>query len=141
MPVIQPDVSEMTDFQASRPNTYKAVIKAAPIVKSKEPNKNTGKYTNGIFAEFEFTAPRLSDGEERKITRRKWLATDGKGTFSFDQLLRCAGYKEIAEEMKARPGQVAFDTDDLVNKEVNLVVTTVTYEGKLQDDIDSFLPF
>jgi len=140
MPVIQPDVSEMTDFQASRPNTYEAVIKEVIGVRSKEPNKNTGKYTNGIQPTFEFKAPRLADAEERLITRRKWLAIDGKGTFSFDQLLRCTGFKEVADSMKASPGSVAFDTDDLVGKRVQVIVTTVTFEGKLQDDIDSFLP-
>lgn len=140
MPVLQPDTSEMTDFQASKPNTYRMLIKSVDAVESKEPNKNTGRKTKGIQPTFEFRAPRLSDNEERTITRRKWLAIDGKGTFAFDQLLRCLGMKELADNIKANPGKVAIDTDDLLNKEVQGVVVTTTYEGKLQDDIDSFLP-
>ena len=145
MPVIQPDTSEQTDFQASVPNTYAAVIKSVELVEAREPNKNTGRKTKGIQPTFEFRAPRLSDKEERTVTRRKWLATDGKGTFSFDQLLRCTGFKEVAEQMKANPGKVAFDSDALVGKPVNICVVTTSYakpgeSAKLQDDIDSFLP-
>jgi hypothetical protein len=140
MPVIQPDTSEMTDFQASRPNTYRMLIKSVDLVEAKEPNKNTGRKTKGIQPTFEFRAPRLTDGEERTITRRKWLAIDGKGTFSFDQLLRCTGNADVADQMKASPGSVAFDTDALLNKYVNGIVVTTVYEGKQQDDIDSFLP-
>lgn len=140
MPVLQPSLDEMTDFQASVPNTYTAEIKSVTIVQAKNENKNTGKKTNGIQPEFEFRAPRLSDKEERTVTRRAWLATDGKGTFNFDQLLRCCGFKELADEMKARPGQVPFDTDILLGKRVGVVITTQLYEGKQSDNIDSFLP-
>ena len=144
MPVIQPDTSQATDFKASRPNTYKMVIKSVEVVRSKEPNKKTGKYTNGIQPTFEFKAPRLSDGEERVIERRKWIAIDGKGTMTFDQLLRCTGNASIADDIKANPG-TGFDTDLLLNKEVNGIVVNTTYTDKnnnsvLQDDIDSFLP-
>ena len=145
MPVLQPSLDEMTDFKASKPNTYKMLIKSVEVVRSKEPNKNSGKYTNGIQPTFEFKAPRLSDGEERVVTRRKWIATDGKGTLTFFQLLNSVGLRELAEQMKAMPGQVPFDTDSLVNKYVNGVVITSSYTDKnnnssLQDDIDSFLP-
>jgi hypothetical protein len=140
MPVLQPDVSEMTDFQASVPNTYVAEIKKVDAVEAKKENEKTGKKTKGIQPEFEFRAPRLADKEERTVSRRAWLAIDGKGTFNFDQLLRCCGFKELADEMKARPGQVPFDTDILIGKRVGVVITTQVYEGKQSDQIDSFLP-
>jgi hypothetical protein len=140
MPVIQPDTSEMTDFEASVPNPYRARIKSVEIVESKEINKNTGKKTPGIKPAFEFRAPRLADREERDVTRTAWLATSGKGTFGYDQLLRCTGFASVADATKANPGKVAFDTDDLIGKEVVVVVTTGEYNGKNQDNIQSFLP-
>lgn len=145
MPVIMPDTSQATDFKASRPNTYLMKIKSVEVVRSKEPNKKTGAYTNGIQPTFEFKAPRLSDGEERVVERRKWIAIDGKGTLMFDQLLRCTGQANLADEIKANPGRVGFDPDSLVGKEVHGVVITSNYTDKngnsqLQDDIDSFLP-
>lgn len=144
MPVIQPDTSQATDFKASRPNTYLMTIKSIEVVRSKEPNKKSGQYTNGIQPTFVFKAPRLSDGEEREVERRKWIAIDGKGTMTFDQLLRCTGNAAVADEIKSNPG-TAFDTDVLLNKQVNGVVVNTTYTDKnknsvLQDDIDSFLP-
>lgn len=145
MPTIMPDTSQATDFKASRPNTYKMLIKSVEVVRSKEPNKKTGRYTNGIQPTFEFKAPRLSDGEERVVERRKWIAIDGKGTMTFDQLLRCTGNAKLADDIKSDPGNVGFDTDVLLGKEVNGVVVNTTYTDKnnnsvLQDDIDSFLP-
>lgn len=146
MPVIQPDTSQMTDFKASQPGKYRALIKAVAVVKSKEPNKKTGQHTNGIQPDLEFTAPRLSDQESRTVVRRPWLPTDGSGTMQFDQLLRCVGLHETADAMKANPGGVAFDTDELVGKYVDVLVVTGQYQPKAggtpvdQDDIESFLP-
>jgi hypothetical protein len=74
------------------------------------------------------------------VTRTAWLATSGKGTFGYDQLLRCTGFAAVADATKANPGKVAFDTDDLIGKEVVVVVTTGEYNGKNQDNIQSFLP-
>ena len=145
MPQIMPDTSQATDFKASRPGNYKMTIKSVEVVRSKEPNKKTGTYTNGIQPTFEFKAPRNSDGEDRVVERRKWIAIDGKGTLTFDQLLRCTGNAQLADEIKANPGRVGFDPDTLVGKEVVGVVVTSNYTDKngnsqLQDDIDSFLP-
>ena len=134
MPVIQPDVSEMTDFEASVPNTYKAKITSVELKPSKE------KQTPGVSIGFDFRAPRKADNEERDINRRSWLAIAGKGTFSWDQLLRCTGFSDTADSMKANPGRVPFDTDALIGKYVTVVVTTGEYQGKLNDNIQSFLP-
>lgn len=145
MPQIMPDTSQATDFKASRPNTYLMTIKSVDVVRSKEPNKKTGQYTNGIQPTFVFTAPRLVDGEEREVERKSWIPIDGKGTQTFDQLLRCTGNAALADEIKANPGKVALDTDVLVNKQVQGIVVTTNYTDKnnntqLQDQIDSFLP-
>lgn len=133
MPVIQPDVSEMTDFEASVEGQYKARISAVEVKNSKEKN------TPGISVQFEFRAPRKADGEDRDVSRRAWLAIAGKGTFGFDQLLRCTGFSETADAIKANPKGTPFDTDALVGKEVTVVVTTGEYQGKLNDNIQSFL--
>lgn len=133
MPVIQPDVSEMTDFEASVEGSYKAKIELVELKPSKE------KGTPGISVQFAFRAPRKADGEERDVSRRAWLATAGKGTFGFDQLLRCVGMSDVADAIKANPKGVSFDTDALVGKEVTVVVSTGEYQGKLNDNIQSFL--
>ncbi len=134
MPLIQPDTSNMTDFEASRPDTYLGTIVLVEPVVGKE------KGTKGIQPSIEFDAPRLADGEVRKVNRRAWLATEGKGTFGFDQLLRCVGLGEQADAIKNGGGRVGFDTDALVGKQVKVVLTNEQYQGKLQDSIQSFLP-
>lgn len=143
-PIIRPDTSQATDFEASVPGTYRARIISIELVKGKE------KGTNGIKPFFEFSAPKLTAPEagERVVTRNSWLPTEGKGSYQFDQLLRCAGFETEAEAIKnATPDNPAeFDTDVLIQREVFLVVTTGAYTPKgsttsrLQDEIQSFLP-
>ncbi len=139
MPVLQPDTSEMQDFDPSEPNTYRARIEKVDLVKGKE------KGTPGIQPFLVFDAPRKSDGKVRTVTRKGWHAVSGPGAFTFDQLLRCTGFADTADEIKARPGQVGFDTDELVGKEVNVVIGTGIYRPKdggerEQDEIKGYLP-
>lgn len=146
--MITADTSQMTDFEPSEPGTYRAkILKAEPVISKGGPNKPK---VNGVQPTFEFTAPRLvpnKEGEKeiRTITRRSWLPIEGKGTFGFDQLLRCVGLEELADSIKNQPG-FAFDTDVLTDRECNVVVITDLYtpanstQARQQDSIQSFLP-
>lgn len=144
MPQITADTSQMSDFSPSQPNTYRARIVSVELVRSKgDPAKGKAPI-NGIQPKFEFEAPRLDNGEVRTVTRTSWLPVEGKGTFGFDQLLRCTGFAEAADAIKK--GGAGFETDDLVGRECNLVIVTELYtpqgqtQPRQQDGIDSFLP-
>lgn len=139
MPIINPDVSQMTDFEPSEPNTYLTTIIAVDPVKGKE------KGTLGIQPSLEFEAPRLKDGEVRKIIRKPWHSIEGPGAFTFDQLLRCIGEDALADEIKKRPGQVGVDTDLFIGKQVNAIISTGIYKPKdgperQQDEVKGYLP-
>lgn len=141
--MITADTSQMSDFLPSQPGTYRAKIVKSDPVRSKGKGGKTP--INGVQPTFKFSAPRLSDGEVREVTRFSWLPIEGKGTFGFDQLLRCTGLAEVADAIKAQPGY-AFDTDILLDREVNVVVGTTLYtpdgstQARQQDEISSFLP-
>lgn len=143
MPVITADTSQMSDFLPSQPGTYRAKIVKSEAVRSKGKGGKTP--INGVQPTFEFEAPRLSDGEVRKVTRRSWLPIEGAGTFGFDQLLRCTGLADVADAIKSQPGY-AFDTDIFIDREVNVVVATSLYtpegstQARQQDEVQSFLP-
>lgn len=144
MPILMPNTADMEDFRPSRPGTYKArIVKVDPKrSKVKEGGKGNEQMIE-VF--FEFTAPALDDGQERKITRRSNLMLEGKGTFGFDQLLRATGNAQLADQIKQNPGQVGFDTDTIQDKEVQIVTSNGMYtppggSSRLQDQIDSYLP-
>lgn len=151
MPLIQPDTSQMVDLSPSKPGTYRARISevGAQVSKTKVVD---GKQRGGnqmIIPDFEFDAPRLdggNNGEPRRVVRRSFITVTGAGSFNFDQLLRCTGFEEVAEQIKANPGAVPFDTDALKGKEVMVVVKNEMYtpegggDSRLTDRIDSFLP-
>lgn len=137
MPIINADTSQATDFEASVPATYRArIINEIPAQGKPKPGNPTG--TPGLKVELEMTAPRLADNEVRVITRTAWLPTAGKGTFGLDQLLRCTGNAEIADQIKA--GNSSWDTDVIHGKEVNVVMSNQPYNNKLSDQVESFLP-
>jgi len=144
MPIIMPDTSEMEDLAPSQPGTYAADITKADSQLSKAKEGGGGNKPM-VVPLFKFKAPRLSDKEVRGVSRRSFLSITGPGSFGFDQLLRCVGESALADKIKADPGRVPFDTDLLVGKRVNILVSTGVYKqpgqaDRLTDQIDGFLP-
>lgn len=144
MPILMPNTADMEDFRPSVPGTYRArIVKIDPKrSKVKEGGKGNEQM---IEVHFQYEAPALDDKQTRKITRRSNLMLEGKGTFGFDQLLRATGNAQLADQIKANPGQIAFDTDVIQDKEVQVVTSNGMYapaggQARLQDQIDSYLP-
>lgn len=144
MPILTPNTSDMEDFRPSRPGTYRARITEVNAKKSKV--KEGGKGNQQMLEVFfRFEAPANEDGISRPVTRRSHLMLEGAGTFGFDQILRCIGETALADQIKANPGGVPFDTDILLNKEVQIVTKHGMYtpqggSPRMQDEIESFLP-
>lgn len=140
MPILMPDTSEAEDLTPSVPGTYRAVISKVGSQKSKE------KQNDMVVPTYSFTAPPLNPDpitgkqEPRKVNRRSFLNITGPGSFGFDQLLRTTGNDKIADEIKAHPGQVPFDTDLVQGKEVQVIITNGLYNNKITDNVDSILP-
>lgn len=139
MPILMPDTSEAMDFDPSEPGTYLAtIVKVDPVV-GKE------KGTKGIEPTFEFMAPLEGTDKQRKVQRKSWLAIEGKGSSGFDQLLRATNNGDLADKIKENPGAVPFDTDDILNKQVNVILATGIFRPKdggqerKQDDLKGFL--
>ena len=113
MPILMPDTSEAEDLTPSQPGTYRATISKVGSQKSKE------KQNDMVVPTYSFVAPPLQPDpitgktEARKVNRRNFLNISGPGSHGFDQLLRATGHGQLADEFKARPGQVPFDTDTL----------------------------
>lgn len=129
MPVIQPDTSEMEDLSPINPGTYQAEIISTDVQNSKE------KGNPMCVPTFKVAVP----DREKPATRKAYLPISGAGSFNFDQLLRAAGFQAEADEIKSgakRP----FDTDVLVGKRVNVVITENLYNGQKRDQISSYLP-
>lgn len=144
MPILQPNLSDMEDFRPSTPGTYRANIAKVEAKRSKVKEGGKGN-EQMIEVFFRYDAPALDDGKTRSITRRSNLMIEGKGTFGFDQLLRATGNAALADNIKANPGQVGFDTDVILNKDVQIVTSNSMYapaggQARLQDQIDSYLP-
>lgn len=143
-PILMPNTSDMEDFRPSRPGTYRArIVKVEPKrSKVKEGGKGNQQMIE-VF--FKLEAPALDDGQERNISRRSNLMLEGAGTFGFDQILRATQNGPLADQIKANPGQVGFDPDVLIDKEVQVVLSNQMYQpaqgqARLSDQIDSYLP-
>lgn len=144
MPILMPDTSQQEDFRPSRPGTYRARIVKVEAKRSKVKEGGKGNQQM-IEVFFKLEAPAADDGEVRQISRRSNLMLEGAGTFGFDQILRATGNGALADNIKANPGQVAFDTDVILDKEVQVVLTTQMYQpaggqARLSDQIESYLP-
>ena len=119
MPVIQPDTSAASSFEAISPGTYPAKITAVDVGVSKAGG-------NKIVAKFDVTV----DGKTR--TRQAHLLISGPGSFSFDQLLRATGFGEVADKYKdPAVDNPPFDTDDLIGQELQLVIDSDVYQGNV----------
>lgn len=125
MPILNPDLSEVTAQEAIQPGTYKARITAAESSTSKAGNAM-------VVPTFIVTV----DGKER--TRKAYLNVTGAAAFKFESLLRAVGNDALADQYKAKQ-QVPFDTDTLIGHELNVVIDTELYNNEPRDAIKSFL--
>jgi len=124
MPQIQPDLSAVGPIQ---PGTYEATITACEVKTSKAGNPK-------IVPTFSVTVA----GESR--TRQSHLVTSGSGAYGFGQLLRAAGFGDLADQYED-PDQPnpPFDTDELIGVQLNVVIEENMYEGQMRDQIKSYL--
>lgn len=127
MPIIQPDTSAAQDMAPIQPGTYPGTIIAVDFQTSKKGNPM-------IVPKFEVMV------EGKKRTRQAYLVVTGEGAYGFDQLLRSAGFEEIANKFKDPTAEKpAFDTDELIGRTVNLVIESTIYENQQRDQIKSYL--
>lgn len=132
MPIIAPDTSMAEDF-APLDGTYPAKILAVAYEISKKGNPM-------IVPEFEI---QIGNGKVRN--RKTYLVITGAGAMNFDQLLRAAGFSELADQYRdpavANP---EFDTDRLVGCELQVVMQKRMYNDatgtqKLGDEVSTYL--
>ena len=130
-PVINPNTKDMEDMGPTIPGTYLGVIKACEAQTSKKGNSM-------IVPKIEIQA-KDEKGRPATKTRTAYLVTEGRGTASFDALLRACHMDSLAD--KYRNGErVPFDTDSLVGQELQVVVENETYQpiddaGNKQGDL------
>jgi hypothetical protein len=129
MPVVNPDTSAAQEMTAIPAGTYKAKIVEVTF----ETSKSAGNPM--IVPKFEV----MVDGKPR--TRKAYLVITGEGAYGFDQLLRSTGFDTVADQYKVKDGAAkpAFDTDQLIGQELNVVIEAETYNNQLRDKIKSYL--
>jgi hypothetical protein len=128
MPIVNPDTSSISEQGAIDPGTYPAKI----VDVDYKTSKSSGNPM--IVPKFEV----MVDGKARP--RQAYLVITGAGAYGFDQLLRAAGFDEIADKYRAPEGEKPdFDTDDLVGQEIQVVIEHDSYNGELRDKIKSYL--
>lgn len=125
MPVITPDLSEVSSLEPIQPGTYAGEIKSLVAKQSKAGNDM-----------LEGKADIEVDGTSR--TRTFWLTFRGKGAYNFEALLRACGFNQEADDFKSGKGS-SFDTDALVGQRVNFVIENDTYNGNPTDKIKTFM--
>lgn len=131
MPIIQPDTSAAEDMSQIEPGTYRAKIVACEVKTSKE------KGTPMIVPKLEVVVV----AGQKPRTRYAYLVTEGPGAGGFDQLLRATHFDKLADQLKdpSVSPKPPFDTDQLVNQELQVVVTEEIYNNQKRDRINSFL--
>lgn len=119
MPLITPDTSEMIDTTPLPEGTYKAKVTAAEPKTSKKGNPM-------IVVKLEVTVP----GQDKPRTRQAFLPISGEGAGGFDMILRACHFDDLAEKYKDPNVQPkpAFDTDQLINQELDLVIVPDLYQ-------------
>ena len=123
MPIIQPDLSEAADLSPISEGTYPGKIKEAVPEISKEKKTPMIRLKVGVQV----------DGKER--TRRAYIMTAGPGASGFDQLLRAVHMDELADKYKDPEvtNKPAFDTDTLVDQDVNVIIVPELFQQKGPD--------
>lgn len=130
-PIVNPDTSEATELGAIPAGTYPAIIVSCEFTTSKAAGNPM------IVPTFEV----LAEGKKRK--RSDYCVISGEGSGKFDQLLRCTGFEDIANKLRdktiPKSEKPQFDTDNLINQELMVVIEPDTYKGELKDKIRSYL--
>lgn len=128
MPIINPDTSAMLDMGPIEPGTYLGEISQIEYKTSKSGNPM-----------LEISWDVEVNGKKR--SRKSYNVISGEGSGGFDQLLRAAGFTELADKYKdpAVQPKPAFDTDQLLGQKVNVVIEPNLYNGEMRDQIRSFL--
>lgn len=133
-PIILPDTSSAEDMEVSESGTYRGTV----VKTDAQPTKEK-KVMQAIVS---FKLPGVPDEKEKKprdITRTAYMNIEGKGAMVWDKFLRCAGFSDIADRYRAGE-KVPFNTDDLLGKEVYVLLKTGSYNDRRRDEIDGFLP-
>lgn len=124
MPLLKPDFSELdTPIEGG---TYPAKVVTNVIKASKE------KGIPGIQVHLEVQVGDKTRG------RRVWVATSGKGAFFFEQLLRACHFDDVANQVK-NGASLEFDTDNLNDQEIQVVIEPDEYNGQITDKVVKFL--
>lgn len=130
MPVVNPNTKDMEDLSPTEPGTYPARISEVGSQRSK------GSNVQMIVPKF-----KVDVGGGKVKTRKSYVCIEGPGAGSFDQLLRACHFDDLADHY-ADPDtdNPPFDTDQLVDQELLVVITNQDYEGETRDNIARFLP-
>lgn len=124
MPLITPDLSDLD--KPIEPGTYHARIASVDYQNAK---------TSGnpmIVPTFKVTVG------DKERTRKAYLVITGNGAFNFEQLLRACRFDDYADKLKNGTKE-PFDTDQLVDQELQIVVDSDTYNGQITDKIVKYL--
>lgn len=127
MPIIEPDLSEVKDFQPWDPGVYAGKIVEVDFQTSKKSGNPM------IVPNFEV---RNNDGDTRKM--KTWMVVTGEGAYNFESLLRAVGLHDVADRMRGGE-KIAFDTDELIGLELNIQVEQEAYNGRMQNKVAGFL--
>jgi len=145
MPILKPDLTEMTDLSPIPAGTYKATITAADAKQSKGAEGKKPVWM--VVPKFDV----FVNGSDKPRTRTAYLPVEGAGTYGFDQLLRACHFDEVADQYKdPQSPKPDFDTDQLIGQELQVVIEEEYYQPKdsagnptgeprKQDRIKSFL--
>ena len=133
-PIILPDTSEAEDMDPSEAGTYHARIIKTDSALTKEK-----KVPQAVITFQLSSVPSEAERKPRDIKRTAWLNVTGMGSMQFDRLLRCTGFDEIADRIRAGE-KVPFDTDELKGKEILAVLKVGTYNDRRRDEFAGFLP-
>ena len=129
-PVINPNTADMEDLSSTEPGTYSARISEVATQNSKESG------TPMVVPKF-----KIDVGGGKIKTRKAYVCITGPGSGSFDQLLRACHFDSLADQY-ADPDQEnpPFDTDQLIDQELLVVIGNEDYEGETRDRIQRYLP-
>lgn len=128
MPLIRPNLSDVTELAALEEGTYPGRIVEITFKESKGGNPM-------IVVKWAIMH------EDKERSRTGYHVITGQGAFMFDQLLRASGFADIADAYKNDPANAPeFDTDRLIGCEANVNMTNDIYQGRKTDNISGYLP-
>ena len=129
-PLIKPDLSQAQEMTNIDPGTYPAKVLQCDFQNSKNNNPM-------IVPNFE-----IKVGDTTK-KRKAYLVINGEGAYGFGQLLRACNFNELADAYANKSIPLAdkpdFNTDDLVGKELMVVIDHQMYQGQPRDYIKTYL--